>query len=91
MPLSSISVNQNLAAIGDAEGTVSIMQLCKPLYETTAKEKEVMAQIFDREFKREKNLEIMKKLGAAEGKEVGKSKNHEKQQKEREEKMKAHI
>jgi hypothetical protein len=31
-----------MAAIGDAEGTVSIMQLCKPLYETTLKEKEVM-------------------------------------------------
>jgi hypothetical protein len=47
-----------MAAIGDAEGTVSIMQLCKPLYETTLKEKEVMQTIFERE----KNLEIMKKL-----------------------------
>lgn len=61
-PLTSISVNQNMAAIGDAEGTVSIIQLCKPLYETTPKEKEVMQQIFDREFRREKNLEIMKKM-----------------------------
>lgn len=60
-PLTSISVNQHLAAIGDAEGTVSIMQLCKPLYDTTAKEKEVMQQIFEREFRREKNLEVMKK------------------------------
>jgi len=51
-----------MAAIGDAEGTVSIMQLCKPLYETTLKEKEVMQTIFEREFRREKNLEIMKKL-----------------------------
>lgn len=51
-----------MAAIGDAEGTVSIMQLCKPLYETTGREKETMQQIFEREFRREKNLEVMKKL-----------------------------
>jgi dynein intermediate chain 2 len=51
-----------MAAIGDAEGTVSIMQLCKPLYETTPKEKEAMQLIFEREFRREKNLEVMKKL-----------------------------
>lgn len=51
-----------MAAIGDADGTVSIMQLCKPLYETTPKEKETMQQIFEREFRREKNLEVMKKL-----------------------------
>lgn len=61
-PLTSISVNQNMAAIGDAEGTVSIMQLCPPLYDTTPKEKEVMQTIFEREFKREKNLEVAKKL-----------------------------
>jgi dynein intermediate chain 2 len=51
-----------MTAIGDSEGTVSIMQLCKPLYETSNKEKEVMGQIFEREFKREKNLEISRKL-----------------------------
>lgn len=66
-----------MAAIGDAEGTVSIMQLCKPLYETTSKEKEVMQQIFEREFRREKNLEIMKKM-ANEAKPVKKEKNPEK-------------
>jgi dynein intermediate chain 2, axonemal len=41
-PLTSIAVNQNMVAIGDAEGTVSIMSLCKPLYEIANKEKEVM-------------------------------------------------
>jgi dynein intermediate chain 2 len=41
-PLTSIQVNQDMAAIGDAEGTVSIMKLCTPLYETTPREKEVM-------------------------------------------------
>jgi len=61
-PLTSISVNQNMAAIGDAEGTVYIMQLCKPLYETTPKEKENMQLVFEREARREKNLEIAKKL-----------------------------
>ena len=61
-PLSSISMNQSLAAIGDAEGTVAIMQLSKTLYDTTPKEKEVMGQIFDREFRREKTLEIAKKM-----------------------------
>lgn len=61
-PLTSISVNQNMAAIGDSEGTVAIMQLCKALYETTPREKEVMGQIFEREFRREKNLYTQKKL-----------------------------
>ena len=58
-----------MAAIGDAEGTVYIMQLCKPLYDTTPlrpqntpKEKEIMQQVFEREARREKNLEIAKKL-----------------------------
>ena len=51
-----------MAAIGDSEGTVSIMQLCKALYETTVKEKEVMGHIFEREFRREKNLQTQKKL-----------------------------
>jgi len=31
-----------MAAIGDAEGTISIMNLSRPLCETSAKEKEVM-------------------------------------------------
>lgn len=50
-----------MAAIGDAEGTVAIMKLCPPLYETTAKEKESMGLIFDREMRREKMLENTKR------------------------------
>jgi hypothetical protein len=71
--LTSIAVNQNMAAIGDAEGTVAIMKLCPPLYETTPKEKETMWIIFEREMRREKNLENQKKdaakaaKGAADG------------------------
>ena len=51
-----------MTAIGDAEGTISIMQISRPLIETSSKEKEVMQTIFEREFRREKNLEIMKKF-----------------------------
>lgn len=34
-PLTSISVQQSMAAIGDAEGTVSMMSLCQSLYDQT--------------------------------------------------------
>jgi hypothetical protein len=52
-----------MAAIGDADGTVSMMSLCRALYDQTLqpKEKEIMATIFDREFRREKNLELAKR------------------------------
>lgn len=53
-----------MAAIGDAEGTVAIMKLCPPLYETTPKEKETMFTIFEREQRREKNLENAKRDAA---------------------------
>jgi hypothetical protein len=54
-----------MAAIGDADGTVSMMSLCRSLYDQTLqpKEKEIMATIFDREFRREKNLEMAKRVG----------------------------
>jgi dynein intermediate chain 2 len=60
-PLTSISQNQNMVAIGDAEGTVSIMQLCQALHEPAPKEKDEMSKIFERELKREKALEVAKK------------------------------
>ena len=62
-PLTAISVQGNMAAIGDADGTVSMMSLCRSLYDVTLqpKEKEIMATIFDREFRREKNLELAKR------------------------------
>lgn len=61
-PLTTVKVNQDMAAIGDAEGTVSIMKLSPPLYETTAREKEVMQTIFERESRREKGLWLTNKL-----------------------------
>jgi len=48
---------QSMAAIGDADGTVSMMSLCKSIYEPANKEKDLMAAIFEREAKREKALE----------------------------------
>jgi len=61
--LTSISVNGSMAAIGDSDGTVSMMSLCRTLYDQTLqpKEKEIMQQIFEREYRREKNLEQAKK------------------------------
>lgn len=63
-PLTSISVNQSMAAIGDADGTVSMMQLCRTLYDYTLqpKEKEIMQTIFERESRREKALEVAKRM-----------------------------
>jgi hypothetical protein len=54
-----------MCAIGDAEGTTHIIGLCPALYDHTLqpKENEVMATIFDREFRREKTLDVAKRLG----------------------------
>ena len=46
-----------MAAIGDSEGSITIIQLCEALYKEQPNEKELMAQIFEREQTREKNLE----------------------------------
>jgi len=54
--LTSISTMGSMAAIGDSNGTVSMMSLCRVLYEADKNEKDLMNAIFDREFLREKNL-----------------------------------
>ena len=56
--LTSISIAGSMAAIGDADGTVSMTSLSKNLWDPTLqpKEKEIMGQIFDREMRREKQL-----------------------------------
>ena len=59
--LTKISVNATMAAIGDSDGTVHMMSLCKTLWVQSNKEKEAMGMIFEREFRREKNLEVAKK------------------------------
>ena len=55
-----------MAAVGDAEGTTTMLSLCPALYDNTLQpsEKEVMFQIFEREFRREKTLDVTKKLAA---------------------------
>ena len=56
--LTSISIAGSMAAIGDADGTVSMTSLSKNLWDPTIqpKEKEIMGQIFEREMRREKML-----------------------------------
>ena len=89
-PLTSIEVNADMAAIGDAEGTVSIMKLCKPLYEKAPNEKDVMFQILERETRREKTLELSKKK-EAEKKPPKKEKDVEAAAKAKEEEVKEHL
>jgi dynein intermediate chain 2 len=69
-----------MAAIGDSDGTVSMMSLCRALYDHTIqpKEKEVMQQIFEREFRREKNLEIARKAAERAPKPKNDNKNKDK-------------
>ena len=60
--LTTIQINGSMAAIGDSDGTVSMMSMCRTLYDVTLnpREKEIMGTIFDREYRREKNLENAK-------------------------------
>lgn len=62
--LTSIFVEGSMAAVGDAEGTTTMLSLCPALYDQTLQpsEKEVMLTIFDREFRREKTLDVAKRL-----------------------------
>merc|ERR1719384_16828 len=57
----SVQANGSLVAVGDAEGTISLMELCDGLVQPGPNEKNLIGQMFDRETKREKNLEQIKK------------------------------
>lgn len=61
--LTSLCVQHNgsLAAVGDADGVITLLQLCDGLVAPGANEKNLIGQMFDRETKREKNLELIKK------------------------------
>lgn len=63
--LTSLSVQSQgtLAAVGDSEGVVTLLRLCDALAQPGPNEKNVVGQIFDRETRREKNLEAIKKQG----------------------------
>merc|ERR1712196_490472 len=56
-----------LLACGDASGTVTLLELCDELWQTSLQEKIAMGVIFDREMRREKNLDTIKKLAARGG------------------------
>ena len=59
--LSSIAVSSSagrLVAIGDVNGTVSLLEVCESLAAPQTNEKQAISNMFDRETKQEKNLEI---------------------------------
>ena len=51
-----------LAAIGDDDGTVTILELCESLYTMQKNERNIMRDIFTREMTKEKNLEALRRL-----------------------------
>ena len=59
----------SLVAIGDAEGTVTLIELCESLYEPQSNEKLSIKQMLEREYAREKNLKAAKRL--TEGRRTG--------------------
>jgi dynein intermediate chain 2 len=63
--LTSISVQNGggLMAVGDSDGVITLMQLCDSLIMPGPNEKVLIGAMFDRETKREKNLEAIKKAG----------------------------
>eukprot|EP00927_Polykrikos_kofoidii_P047206 TRINITY_DN4130_c0_g2_i1.p1 TRINITY_DN4130_c0_g2~~TRINITY_DN4130_c0_g2_i1.p1 ORF type:complete len:575 (-),score=107.07 TRINITY_DN4130_c0_g2_i1:465-2189(-) len=62
--LTSISVQQGgqLIALGDSDGVITLLQLCDGLVGMQPNEKNLLGHLFDRETKRERNLEQIKKL-----------------------------
>ena len=59
--LSAISVSNGsgrLVAVGDANGTVSLLEVCESLAAPQANEKNAIASMLERETKQEKNLEL---------------------------------
>lgn len=93
-PLSAISVSKGegkMLAVGDSEGSVTMIQLCKALYEDLGvSEKDLMISIFEREGKREKNLEQSKNQSLKGGKPAKDAKTTIDEQK-REEKLKNEL
>jgi dynein intermediate chain 2 len=64
--LTSLSVQNGgqFAAVGDSEGVITLLQLCDGLVQPMPNEKNMIGQLFEREQKREKNLEQIKRQGA---------------------------
>jgi dynein intermediate chain 2 len=57
-PLSSIAVSDRLVAVGDTQGTVSLLEVCQSLSTPQPNEKRGIDAMFEREGKQEKNLEL---------------------------------
>jgi dynein intermediate chain 2, axonemal len=51
----------SLVAIGDSEGTITLIELCESLYEPQSNEKLSIKQMLEREYTREKNLKNAKR------------------------------
>lgn len=51
-----------LVAIGDQDGTVTLLELCESLYTLQKNERDTMQEIFNREMIKEKNLDAIRKL-----------------------------
>ena len=52
------NIGGRYVAVGDVNGTVSLLELCPSLGESQPSEKQAISAMFDRELKQEKNLEI---------------------------------
>mmetsp|Transcript_50908 Transcript_50908/g.80759 ORF Transcript_50908/g.80759 Transcript_50908/m.80759 type:complete len:578 (-) Transcript_50908:95-1828(-) len=64
--LTSISVQSqgSLMAVGDADGVITLTQMCEALVTPAPNERNVLDGIFTRESKREKNLDAIRKQAA---------------------------
>merc|ERR1719262_1647143 len=60
----SVQAGGSLAAVGDADGVITLLQLCDGLVHMGPNEKNIIGQMFERETKREKSLELIKKQGS---------------------------
>jgi len=58
----SVQAQGQLIAVGDADGVITLLELCDGLRDMQPGEKNLVTQMFDRETKRERNLEQIKKL-----------------------------
>jgi len=52
-----MNMQGKLVAIGDQDGVVTVIELCDSLNQLQPKEKEVISEMFDRETRKEKQLE----------------------------------
>jgi len=57
----SVQAQGNLAVVGDSDGVITLLELCDGLVSLQHNEKNFIGAMFDRETKREKNLDSIKK------------------------------